>query len=108
MVDCAHGATYHIAPHVFHELGADVVAIGVQPDGFNINRDVRRQRTRRRWPKAVKAQGADLGIALDGDGDRLMMADASGQRLRRRPVAVRHRRIPARSKVCSTAAWSAR
>src|SRR4051794_20402761 len=77
VVDCAHGAAYNVAPHVFHELGADVVAIGVKPDGFNINDKVGATA-----PKAlqaeVKRQKADVGIALDGDGDRLIMVDAEG------------------------------
>lgn len=77
VVDCAHGATYHIAPLVFHELGADVVAIGNAPDGTNINAAcgaTHAQAVR----DAVLARGADLGIALDGDGDRLIMVDGSG------------------------------
>ncbi len=78
VVDCAHGATYHIAGHVFHELGADVTLIGSQPDGLNIN-----QASGAVHPQAlaaaVRAHQADLGIAFDGDGDRLVMADASGR-----------------------------
>jgi phosphoglucosamine mutase len=77
VVDCAHGATYHVAPHVFHELGADVVSVGVTPDGFNIN-----ERSGTAHPeslvRAVKQHRADLGIALDGDGDRVLMADGDG------------------------------
>jgi phosphoglucosamine mutase len=77
VVDCAHGAAYHIAPDVFHELGADVVAIGNHPDGLNINAAVGATA-----PKALKeavlGQRADLGIALDGDGDRLVMVDGEG------------------------------
>jgi len=78
VVDCAHGATYHIAPHVFHELGADVVAIGTRPDGLNINLDCGATHPHA-LTKAVRDNGADLGLALDGDGDRLVMADASGR-----------------------------
>jgi phosphoglucosamine mutase len=78
VVDCAHGATYHVAPHVFHELGAEVHAIGVQPDGLNINRDVGSTHPAA-LARAVKEQQADLGLALDGDGDRLMMCDAAGR-----------------------------
>ncbi len=78
VVDCAHGAAYHIASHVFHELGADVVAIGVQPDGKNIN-DGYGATSPANLQLAVKEQGADLGIALDGDGDRLVMVDAEGK-----------------------------
>ncbi|MHB1511856.1 MAG: phosphoglucosamine mutase [Acidiferrobacter sp.] len=77
VVDCAHGAAYQIAPHVFGELGAEVVAIGNAPDGFNINcacgstcPETLRQ--------AVLAADADLGIALDGDGDRVVMVDRHG------------------------------
>ncbi|MES1982330.1 MAG: phosphoglucosamine mutase [Pseudomonadota bacterium] len=77
VVDCAHGATYHIARHVFHELGADVVAIGVHPDGKNIN-DAYGATSPANLQLAVKEHHADLGIALDGDGDRLAMVDAEG------------------------------
>jgi phosphoglucosamine mutase len=77
VVDCAHGATYHIAPHVFHELGADVIAIANQPNGMNINHDCGATKPKP-MQAAVKQHGADFGIALDGDGDRLIMADADG------------------------------
>ncbi|MDD5181230.1 MAG: phosphoglucosamine mutase [Gallionellaceae bacterium] len=77
VVDCAHGAAYHIARHVFHELGADVVAIGVQPDGKNIN-DGYGATAPANLQQAVREHHADLGIALDGDGDRLVMVDAEG------------------------------
>jgi len=77
VVDCAHGAAYHIARHVFHELGADVVAIGVQPDGKNIN-DGYGATSPANLQRAVKEHKADLGVALDGDGDRLVMVDANG------------------------------
>lgn len=77
VVDCAHGATYHIAPNVFSELGAEVIAMGDKPDGFNINRACGSTA-----PEALAARvletGADVGIALDGDGDRLVMVDARG------------------------------
>ncbi len=78
VVDCAHGAAYHIASHVFHELGADVVAIGVQPDGKNIN-DGYGATAPGNLQQAVQEHKADLGIALDGDGDRLVMVDAEGR-----------------------------
>jgi phosphoglucosamine mutase len=78
VVDCAHGAAYSVAPHVFHELGAEVVPIGVSPDGFNIN-DLFGASSPRQLESAVRMHKADLGIALDGDGDRLLMADAAGQ-----------------------------
>jgi len=77
VVDSAHGATYHIARHVFHELGADVVAIGVEPDGKNINEGFGATKPANLL-KAVVEHKADIGIALDGDGDRLVMADAGG------------------------------
>jgi phosphoglucosamine mutase len=78
VVDCAHGASYHIAPHVLHELGADVVAVGNQPDGFNINRECGATHPQA-LAEAVVRNHADLGIALDGDGDRVVMADESGR-----------------------------
>ena len=78
VVDCAHGAAYNIAPHVFHELGAEVVAIGNKPDGFNIN-DGYGATAPKAMSAAVLAHGADLGIALDGDADRLIMCDATGR-----------------------------
>jgi phosphoglucosamine mutase len=78
VVDSAHGAAYAIAPHVFHELGAEVVSIGATPDGFNINAGFGATA-----PKALSAavveHKADLGIALDGDADRLIMVDANGR-----------------------------
>ena len=77
VLDCAHGATYHIAPHVFHELGAEVIAIGVKPDGLNINEQCGSTHPAL-LQSAVREHGADLGIAFDGDGDRVMMVDADG------------------------------
>ncbi len=78
VVDCAHGAGYHIAPHVFHELGADVIAIGAEPDGLNINRECGATHPET-LARAVRKHRADVGVALDGDGDRLMMVDGAGQ-----------------------------
>ena len=78
VVDAAHGAAYQIAPKVFHELGADVVAIGCAPDGFNINHEVGATHPDA-LVRAVRANHADYGIALDGDADRLQMVDASGR-----------------------------
>lgn len=78
VVDSAHGATYDIARYVFHELGADVVAIGAQPDGININ-DGYGATSTGNLRKAVVEHAADIGIALDGDGDRLMMVDGAGE-----------------------------
>lgn len=78
VVDCAHGAAYHVAPKVFHELGADVVAAGAQPDGLNINDGVGATVPSFIREQVLKHQ-ADLGIALDGDGDRVMMVDATGR-----------------------------
>ena len=77
VVDCAHGAGYHIAPHVLHELGADVFPIGVSPDGFNIN-DKCGATAPQALQLAVRQHRADLGIALDGDGDRLAMVGSDG------------------------------
>ncbi len=78
VVDCANGATYHVAPNVFSELGAEVDAIGNKPDGYNINKGFGSMA-----PAALQQRvldnGADLGIALDGDGDRVLMVDARGQ-----------------------------
>jgi phosphoglucosamine mutase len=77
VVDCAHGAAYHVAPPVFHELGAEVIAVGNEPDGLNINAQVGATHPRH-LQAAVLEHHADLGIALDGDGDRLVMVDAEG------------------------------
>jgi phosphoglucosamine mutase len=77
VVDCAHGAAYHVAPHVFHELGAEVTSIGVSPDGYNIN-DLHGATKPQKLVQEVKDRGADLGIALDGDGDRLVVVDSGG------------------------------
>ncbi|MFO8045309.1 MAG: phosphoglucosamine mutase [Halomonas sp.] len=80
VLDCAHGATYHIAPSVFRELGADVSLIGASPDGLNINKEVGSTH-----PAALRAaviqQGADLGVAFDGDGDRVLLVDADGREI---------------------------
>ena len=78
VVDAAHGAAYHIAPEVFHELGAEVIAIGCAPDGLNINKDVGATHPQA-LVAAVKAHHADYGIALDGDADRLQLVDAQGR-----------------------------
>lgn len=78
VVDCAHGAAYHIAPDVFHELGAEVVAIGNHPNGLNINDGVGAT-VPEALSIAVRENHADLGIALDGDADRLLMVDATGR-----------------------------
>ncbi|KAE8756211.1 MULTISPECIES: phosphoglucosamine mutase [Paraburkholderia] len=78
VVDCAHGAAYDVAPHVFHELGADVIPIGVAPNGFNINDGVGATAPDA-LVRAVRANHADLGIALDGDADRLQVVDAAGR-----------------------------
>ncbi|MCC5884085.1 MAG: phosphoglucosamine mutase [Halomonas sp.] len=80
VLDCAHGATYHIAPSVFRELGADISLVGASPDGLNINRDVGST-----YPATLRAaviqQSADLGIAFDGDGDRVLMVDSDGREI---------------------------
>ncbi|MES1932330.1 phosphoglucosamine mutase [Salinisphaera shabanensis T35B1] len=77
VLDCAHGATYHVAPDVFRELGAQVTVLGASPDGLNINRDVGSTHPKG-LSEAVRAHGADVGIALDGDGDRCIMVDNEG------------------------------
>jgi phosphoglucosamine mutase len=78
VVDCAHGAAYNVAPHVFHELGADVAAIGAKPDGFNINEQFGAT-SPKNLISEVEKQKADLGIALDGDGDRVLIVDGAGR-----------------------------
>lgn len=77
VLDCANGATYHIAPSVFRELGARVRVIGDQPDGLNINKDIGSTHPQA-LKAAVKEHQADLGIAFDGDGDRVVMVDGNG------------------------------
>lgn len=78
VIDCAHGATYHVAPHVFSEVGAEVVAIGAEPDGLNINDECGATKPQLLAEKVIEYR-ADLGIALDGDGDRLIMIDHKGE-----------------------------
>ncbi len=78
VVDCAHGAAYHIAPAVLFELGAEVIALGDHPDGFNINRDCGSTHTNLMC-ETVVSHGAHLGIALDGDADRVILCDEKGQ-----------------------------
>ncbi len=78
VVDCANGATYHVSPDVFEELGADVIRIGTDPDGLNINRDCG-STSPARLQQAVLEHGAQAGIALDGDGDRVIMVDHAGE-----------------------------
>ncbi len=77
VIDCSHGATYHIGPHVFAELGAEVITIGAEPNGVNINQDCGATHLDL-LQKTVVEEGADLGIAFDGDGDRVMMVDEQG------------------------------
>ncbi len=78
VVDCANGATYHIAPAVFRELGADVIEVGTEPNGLNINQDVGAMHPDNMRSLVLENQ-ADLGIAFDGDGDRVMMMDSNGE-----------------------------
>lgn len=78
IVDCANGATYHIAPHVFSELGADVTAINVSPNGFNINKECGSNHPEVIRSRVLEAQ-ADVGIAFDGDGDRVILIDHRGE-----------------------------
>lgn len=80
VLDCAHGATYHVAPPVFHELGAEIIVIGNKPNGVNINHEVGSTHPAA-LQSAVIEHSADLGIAFDGDGDRVMMVDSKGQLL---------------------------
>ena len=78
VVDCANGAAYKLAPKVFFELGADIIAIGVEPDGFNINRDCGAMAPQS-LQEAVKSNNAHAGIALDGDADRIVLVDEKGK-----------------------------
>ncbi|HAS21683.1 MAG TPA: phosphoglucosamine mutase, partial [Idiomarina loihiensis] len=78
VVDCAHGATYHIAPNVLRELGAEVTEIGTQPNGLNINKECGATHLTALQNKVLETK-ADLGIALDGDGDRIMMVTENGR-----------------------------
>lgn len=78
VIDCAHGATYHIAPNVFSELGANVIAIGDKPDGFNINQSCGSTAPELLQQKVIEHK-ADLGVALDGDGDRVILVDSKGR-----------------------------
>jgi phosphoglucosamine mutase len=78
VVDCANGAGYDVAPRVFHELGAEVITVAAEPDGLNINREVGATHPRFLIDQ-VRTHAADLGIALDGDGDRLLMVDSEGR-----------------------------
>ncbi|SDG30964.1 phosphoglucosamine mutase [Onishia taeanensis] len=80
VLDCAHGATYHIAPSVFRELGAEVSVVGGSPDGLNINHEVGSTHPAS-LRAAVISRGADLGVAFDGDGDRVLLVDADGREL---------------------------
>jgi len=80
VVDCANGATYHIAPNVLRELGATVIAIGVQPDGMNINKECGATDLKL-LQQRVLAEKADIGLAYDGDGDRIMMIDHMGDKV---------------------------
>ncbi|MEE9337950.1 MAG: phosphoglucosamine mutase [Methylococcaceae bacterium] len=78
VVDCAHGATYHVAPCVFDEIGADVISVGVEPNGLNINDKCGATKPKFLAEKVIEFR-ADLGIAIDGDGDRLIMVDHKGE-----------------------------
>ena len=80
VVDCANGAGYHVAPKVFHELGAHVISIGCEPNGFNINKNVGATHTET-LQQAVLANKADYGVALDGDGDRLGVVTKAGKNI---------------------------
>ncbi len=80
VLDCAHGATYKIAPSVFAELGADIITMGVEPDGTNINHEVGATDVRALQARVV-AEKADIGLAFDGDGDRIIMVDHQGNKV---------------------------
>ena len=80
VVDCANGATYHIAPNVLRELGAEVITLGVNPDGMNINKECGATDLRQ-LQASVLAEKADIGLAYDGDGDRIMMVDHLGEKV---------------------------
>lgn len=80
VIDCANGATYHIAPNVFEELGAEVITIGCEPNGTNINAEVGATDVRALQAEVVK-QKADFGVAFDGDGDRIIMVDEFGEKV---------------------------
>ena len=80
MIDCAHGAAYKVAPTVLWELGAEVVTIGAEPDGLNINAGCGSTDTAL-LARTVLERGADIGIALDGDADRVAMCDENGEEI---------------------------
>ena len=80
VIDCAHGATYHIAPNVFKELGAEIVTIGCEPNGTNINHEVGATDVRALQAKVLEEK-ADFGVAFDGDGDRIIMVDEFGEKV---------------------------
>ena len=102
MVDCAHGAAYRVAPTVLWELGAEVVPLGVAPDGFNINHGCG-STAPAQLAELVRERRADLGIALDGDADRVVLVDEAGPDDRRRPDPRPDRRLPGRPKGASAA-----
>ena len=107
VIDSAHGAAYQIAPCVFHELGADVISIGASPDGFNIN-----DRVGATQPAALQAEvkrtKAHLGIALDGDGDRVVMVDASGKLYDGDQLLPSSPGTGTRAAFCGAASWARR
>lgn len=80
VIDCAHGATYHIAPNVFKELGAEIITIGCEPNGTNINHEVGATDVRALQAKVLEEK-ADFGVAFDGDGDRIIMVDELGNKV---------------------------
>ncbi|PMH41200.1 phosphoglucosamine mutase [Vibrio sp. 10N.286.49.B3] len=80
VIDCAHGATYHIAPNVFQELGAELITMGAEPNGININHEVGATDVRALQARVI-AEKADLGLAFDGDGDRIIMVDEKGNKV---------------------------
>lgn len=104
VVDCANGATYHIAPNVLRELGATVIAIGCEPNGVNINEEVGATDVRALQAR-VLAEKADLGIALDGDGDRVIMVDHEGNKVDGDQIMYIIAREGLRQGNCAAARW---
>lgn len=104
VVDCANGATYHIAPNVLRELGATVIAIGCEPNGVNINEEVGATDVRALQAR-VLAEKAGLGIALDGDGDRVIMVDHEGNKVDGDQIMYIIAREGLRQGNCAAARW---
>lgn len=104
VLDCAHGATYHIAPMLFRELGADVVAIGAEPNGVNINDGVGSMHIDNPPPRCVKP--VRTRIAFDGDGDRVLMADDGATRSMAMTCCTCWRRRGSATAACAVRSWA--